>query len=61
MHELVISSEPSTLKQFVLAFISDADVIFKMFIVLMIVACFLGRQVVITRKMVIASMGIVFN
>ncbi|MCR5459617.1 MAG: ATP-binding protein [Acetatifactor sp.] len=59
MHELIISSEPGLLKQRTYLFFNEMDFILIMFIVLMISACFFGRQVVITRKMVIASMGIV--
>ena len=39
--------------------VSDVAFIASMFIIVLIAGCFLGRYVVITRKMVLATLGIV--
>ena len=41
-----------------LTFLSDINFMLAMLVVVLVSACFLGRYVVITRKMVIATLGI---
>ena len=44
---------------YVIPFVSDFNFIISMLIIVMIAACFLGRYVVITRKMIIVTLGVV--
>lgn len=44
---------------YVMPFVSDFNFIISMLIIVMIAACFLGRYVVITRKMFIVTLGVV--
>ena len=49
----------ANLLDIIIFFLSNASIIMLMFIVVMVASCFLGRNIMITKKMVIASLGVV--